>query len=49
MSITKYGKCEWDGLWSIKWMRWKWMTKWMRSTLVYETNKMNVSILNKWD
>ena len=29
---TKYGECEWDGLWSVKWMRWEWMS-W---TLVYK-------------
>ena len=32
MSITKHGECEWDGIWSMKWMRWKWMTKWISWT-----------------
>ena len=32
--ITKYRKREWDGLRSIKWMRWKWMTKCMKWTLI---------------
>ena len=48
MSNTKYGECEWDGLWSVKWMRWKlmnWtlvheMNIW---TLVYEMNEMKVT------
>ena len=47
ISITNYVKCEWDGLWSIKWkwieIRWKWMTKWMRWTLVYEMNEMKLT------
>ena len=46
MSITKYDECEWDELWSLKWMRWKWMTKWMSWTLVYEMNDVNFGIWN---
>ena len=30
MSIIKYNKCEWDGLWSIKWMRREWRSEWDR-------------------
>ena len=47
ISKTKCGECEWDGLWSVKWMRSKWMS-WTsvyeinRWTLVYEMNEMNV-------
>ena len=43
MSITKYAKCEGDRLWSMKWMRSKWMTKWMRWNLVYDMNKMKLT------
>ena len=32
MSKIKHGECKWDGLWSVKWMRWKWMTKWTFGT-----------------
>ena len=43
-----YGECELDGLWSVKWMRWKWITKWKSCTLVYEMNekKMTRQICN---
>ena len=43
MSITKYAKCEGDRLWSMKWMRSKWMTKWMRWNLVYDMNEMKLT------
>ena len=46
MSITKYDECEWDELWFLKWMRWKWMTKWVSWTLEYEMNEVNSGI---WD
>ena len=58
---TKYGEFEWDGLWSRKWMRWKWMSwttvhEMNRWTLVYEMNEMKVSrqicnshMLNFWE
>ena len=35
-------------LWYIKWTKRKWMTKWMRWTLVYAVNEMNFGILNEW-
>ena len=38
MRITKYGKCEWDGLWSIKWIRWKWMKYlWDLKSLIWKS------------
>ena len=40
MSITKYGKYECYGLWSIKWMR---------CTMVDEMNKMDYGRWNQWD
>ena len=43
MGRTKYGKYEWGVLWSMKWMRRKWMTKWMRWILFYEVNVMKVT------
>ena len=39
MSKLKYGEYEWDGLWSVKRLRWKWMTKWIGCTLVDEMNR----------
>ena len=40
MSIAKYGKSEWDGLWSIKWMKW---------TMVDKMNEMDYGRWNEWD
>ena len=34
MSITKYGKCNWDGIGAIKWMR---------RTFVYEMNDIKMT------
>ena len=43
MSNTKYGECEWDGLWSVKWMSWTMVHEMSRWTLVYEMNEMKVT------
>ena len=47
-SKTKYGVCEWDGLWPVKWMRWKWMTKWMSWTLVHKMNRWTLVYEMRW-
>ena len=43
MGRTKYGKYEQGGLWCMKWMRRKWMAKWMRWALFYEVDVMKVT------
>ena len=40
MSMTKYGTCEEDGIWSIKWMR---------CTMVDEINEMDYGRWNELD
>ena len=44
MNMTKYGKHESDGLWSVKWMRWTMVDEWMGWTLPYEHKKDEVVV-----
>ena len=42
MSKTKYGECEWDGIWSVKWMRWmrwKWLGKYVTAYTFNEQSR----------
>ena len=43
MSKTKHTKCEWDRLWSVKWMRRKWNEYMNRLTSVHEM------VYGEWD
>ena len=40
VSMTKYGRHESDGLWSIRWMKW---------TMVIEMNEMDYGRWSEWD
>ena len=40
MRVVMYGKGEWEGLWSIKWLKW---------TMVDKLNEMDYGTWNEWD
>ena len=48
MSATKYGKCEWDGLWQMKhkMKREQWSVDWKKWD---ETRTMKCGLKKKWD
>ena len=37
VATTKYGECERDGLWSIKWMRWIFCLSGLSFTNIHES------------
>ena len=43
MDITKYGKCEWDGLST------KWINKMNEVEMNDEINEMDFGMWNEWD